>query len=77
MCATGTFAWAPAIAPARVEFVSPYTSTSSGDSSRSTGSSAASMRPVWNAGVPAPTPSWRSGCGTGSSSKNTFDMSSS
>ena len=70
-------AWDAASAPASVEFVSPYTSTSEGSSSSSTGSSAARMRAVWAVFVPPPASSSRSGAGTFSSSKKTLDSSSS
>src|SRR5450755_1022562 len=75
--AMGIPASAPAIAPARVEFVSPYTSTTSGRVSSITGSRASSIRPACDVFEPPDTLSSRSGAGSPSSLKNTAESSSS
>jgi hypothetical protein len=64
-------------AAASVEFVSPYTNTTSGDSASITSSSRRIISAVWGACPPEPTPRLYSGSGMSSSSKKTPESASS
>ena len=71
--ASGRCAFEATIAAARVEFTSPYTTTSAGPRASNTRSSATMIAAVCVAWLPDPTPRSMSGRGSPSSSKNTPD----
>ena len=75
MCATGIAAFDATRAAARVELVSPYTSTRSGRSASKTCSIPVSIRAVWVACGPLPTPRFTAGREMASSSKKVWDNS--
>ena len=76
-CARGMWSFAADSVAARVEFVSPYVTTTSGPLPGRTSSRRASIWPVWLPWLPGPTPRLNVAGGIASSSKKMSDMSAS